>query len=94
MASFIRAKAESMGVDNCSVGIMERKEKLTLLGFASFLEFLNQYQLYPVIKTWPLGAPFLPLALALLIIGTLSNISALQRLLYAKKYFKMMNTEK
>ena len=30
MASYVRAKAESMGAESCSVGIAERKEKLSI----------------------------------------------------------------
>jgi len=65
MASYTRARAESAGrLDSCRVGIAERQEKLILLIIGSALQ------------------PFSDLALPLsvLIVGTLSHITVLQRL--------------
>ena len=36
MVSYTRAKAESLGVD-CSVGLMQRGERIIILGFGSLL---------------------------------------------------------
>jgi phosphatidylglycerophosphate synthase len=65
MASYTRARAESAGrMDSCRVGIAERQEKLILLLIGSVLQ------------------PFFNLALpvSVLIVGTLSHITVVQRL--------------
>jgi len=70
MASFVRAKAESVGgLTSCTVGIAERQEKLILLLLGSLLE------------------PLAPLALTVcvLIVGTLSHVTVVQRLHYTYK---------
>ncbi len=83
MASFIRAKAESSGiVESCSVGIMERKEKITLILIGSFLEFAWIETSW--LPFWP-WTDFGPIAAAVFIVGLFSNISALQRLEYTRK---------
>ncbi len=67
MASFVRAKAESVGgLKSCTVGIAERQEKLILLLLGSLLQ------------------PFFSIALlfAVIIVGILSHITAVQRLSY------------
>ncbi len=91
MASFIRAKAESSGiVENCSVGIMERKEKITLILIGSFLEFMKietQWLFF-----WPWN-DFGPIAAAVLIVGFFSNISALQRLNYTRMHAKAQTNQ-
>ena len=96
-ASYVRAKAESAGgLEHCSVGIAERKEKLFIVGLGAgfqipfeFLRFLLVLPGFPfnplnaVILAWPrqLG----PLGFAVLFVGIISHISAFQRLLYARK---------
>lgn len=90
MASFIRAKAESSGiVKNCSVGIMERKEKITLILIGSFLEYV--WLETPWLSFWP-SIEFGPLAIAIFIVGLFSNISALQRLAYTWKNAKQKHS--
>jgi phosphatidylglycerophosphate synthase len=67
MASFVRAKAESVGgLKSCTVGIAERQEKLILLLLGSFLE--------------PLFPLALPLCVAA--VGVLSHVTVIQRLRY------------
>ena len=72
MASYVRARAESVGMDNCSVGI-ERKEKITLIGIGTGLEglshALNWMQIYPTYDLF--GAVFIigPLALSIALVG-------------------------
>lgn len=70
MASFTRAKAESVGkVDSCIVGVAERQEKLLILiagGIGSIY-----YQ----------GA----LELASIVVGVLSHVTVVQRLDYTRK---------
>ena len=67
MASFTRAKAESVGgLKSCTVGIAERQEKLTVLLIGSILQ--------PFIT----GA----LLAAIITVGLLSHITVIQRLNY------------
>jgi phosphatidylglycerophosphate synthase len=67
MASFVRAKAESVGgLKSCTVGVAERQEKLILLLIGSFLE--------PLL---PLALP-----ICVVIVGVLSHVTVVQRLRY------------
>lgn len=70
MASYIRAKAESMdGIKNCTVGIAGRVEKLllTYLGIALLAFDMPRFANY---SFW--------------LVGLLSHITAIQRILYAR----------
>jgi phosphatidylglycerophosphate synthase len=70
MASFTRAKAESVGgLASCTVGVAERQEKIILLLVGSLVQ--------PFV---PFG-----LMIAVIIIGVLSHITVVQRLHYAFK---------
>ena len=67
MASFVRAKAESVGgLKSCTVGVAERQEKLILLLIGSFLE--------PLL---PLALP-----ICVVVVGVLSHVTVIQRLRY------------
>lgn len=70
MASFTRAKAESVGgMASCTVGIAERQEKLILVIIGSLAQFYyDNALLYAVV-----------------IIAVVSHITVIQRLLYAKR---------
>jgi phosphatidylglycerophosphate synthase len=71
MASFVRAKAESVGgLKSCTVGIAERQEKLILLLAGSLLQSLEP----------------LALTACVLIVGLLSHVTAVQRLHYTFKH--------
>ncbi len=85
MASYVRAKAENAGLENCSVGIAERKEKITIIAIGSFLEI--PYQMEMLQQLWLPSFPlvFGPLGAAILFVGIISNISAFQRLRFAQK---------
>ena len=72
MASYVRARAESSGkVASCDVGFAGRAEKLTLLIIGMGLQafFLRVH-----ILQW-----------AVIVVGVLSHITAIQRLLYARR---------
>jgi CDP-diacylglycerol--glycerol-3-phosphate 3-phosphatidyltransferase/archaetidylinositol phosphate synthase len=94
MASFSRAKAESVGgMDNCSVGIAERQEKLLIIScgilllayfptlWINFLTSLSSSVLdfFLAIQITNI------LALCTAIVGILSHITVVQRLAYAHK---------
>jgi phosphatidylglycerophosphate synthase len=77
IASYTRAAAESMGkIENCAVGIMGRMEKFIAIMLGAVLE-----SYFPV-GQWPRSGW---LELALIIVGVTSFITAIQRLVYAKK---------
>ncbi len=70
MASYVRAKAESTGqVKDCTVGLAGRAEKLILT--------------YGAIVALALGFPIWATIL-LIIVGLISHVTALQRLLYSR----------
>ncbi len=71
MASYIRAKAESAGgLKDCGVGIAGRAEKLILINGAIIMLGLG-YNIGAEVLIW--------------IVGLISHITLIQRLLYAKK---------
>ncbi len=77
IASYTRAAAESIGrIENCAVGIMGRLEKFIVIIIGSVLEHV-----FPE-GTWPRGGW---LEAALIVVGVASFITAVQRLIYAKK---------
>lgn len=101
MASFTRAKAESVGgMESCTVGIAERQEKL-LLQIAGILLLA-----LPATNIWMDALAYIPflldffvalditniLTLCIVIVGILSHITVAQRLLYARKV--ILATEK
>jgi phosphatidylglycerophosphate synthase len=94
MASFTRAKAESVGgMESCTVGIAERQEKL-ILQIAGILLLA-----IPTTNIWMDALGYIPflmnffvsiqitniLTLCIAIVGVLSHITVVQRLLYARK---------
>ena len=77
IASYTRAAAESIGrIENCAVGIMGRLEKFILIIGGSITEH------FLPVGTWPKGGW---LEFALIIVGLTSVITAVQRLIYARK---------
>ncbi len=95
MASFTRAKAESVGgMDNCSVGIAERQEKLILtfvgillLALPSTNIWLDFLTLLPVavMDVFVVLEMTNILTLCVVIVGVLSHFTVVQRLAYARK---------
>ena len=103
MASFTRAKAESVGgMENCAVGIAERQEKLILTIAGILLVAL------PTNNIWMDFLLFLPpsimqffvflditniLTFCIVIVVILSHITVAQRLLYARKVIGSMERD-
>ena len=71
MVSYTRARAQGLGVD-CKVGLMQRPERITLLILGSLLGGI------PVIGT-------VIMKVTLVVLAILTNITALQRMIYVKK---------
>ena len=77
IASYTRAAAESMSnIENCAVGIMGRLEKFIIIIIGSLLEYFFPEGAFPR-SGW--------LEVALIIVGTTSFITAIQRLVYTYK---------
>lgn len=77
IASYTRAAAESIGkLENCAVGIMGRLEKFIVIIAGSITE------IFLPTGNWPKGGW---LELALIIVGVTSMITAVQRMIFAKR---------
>jgi phosphatidylglycerophosphate synthase len=77
IASYVRAVAESIGkLENCAVGIMGRTEKVMVIIVGAIIEH------FAPVGTFPKGGW---LELALIIVGTASIITAIQRMVFAKR---------
>ena len=90
LASYVRSTAELRGglrMDSTK-GIFERKEKLSLLSLGCLIEILLIEGL--IANIWPFES-FGILTTIVLFIGIASNISAFQRLLFAKKFHSEQN---
>ncbi len=94
MASFSRAKAESVGgMESCSVGIAERQEKLILqiagillLALPATNIWMDALSAVPFLLTILVDLQITNiLTLCIVIVGVLSHITVAQRLLYARK---------
>ena len=94
MASFSRAKAESVGgMDNCAVGIAERQEKLILTIIGILLLALPSTNIWmdllslspPILDFFVLIGVTNILTLCIIIAGVLSHTTVAQRLVYAHK---------
>lgn len=100
MASFTRAKAESVGgMESCTVGIAERQEKLilTIAGILLLsIDPLDGWMGYSsslpaLINNWFISLNIINiLTLCIMIVGILSHITVVQRLRYAQR---MINGE-
>lgn len=79
MVSYTRARAEGLGFE-CSVGIMQRAERMTLLTLGSFLGVIfNKFD---------------PVIIAVLgVIALVSNFTAIQRTLYVRKLELLQNSK-
>jgi len=71
MVSYTRAKAEALGVD-CKVGLMQRAERVVLLGLGGMLT--------PLVGAFAPDWRYAPLLAALGIIAVLANLTALERI--------------
>jgi CDP-diacylglycerol--glycerol-3-phosphate 3-phosphatidyltransferase len=71
MVSYTRAKAEALGVE-CKVGLMQRAERVVLLGVGGALTPLAG----AIRSEWQ----YVPLLLALGLIAVLANLTALERI--------------
>ncbi|MFW9778761.1 MAG: CDP-alcohol phosphatidyltransferase family protein [Candidatus Heimdallarchaeota archaeon] len=88
LASYVRAAAEERGglKMTSTIGIFERKEKLTLLAMGCVIEaFFYQGFVWMPPSWWPFSFGILPIVI--IVIGLFSNLSAIQRLRYARAFY-------
>jgi len=87
MVSYVRARAEGLGVD-CSVGLMQRPERILIVGISAILcgvfsYFLGPFKihLFGTLSFETISIFTFPMA----ILAILANQTALQRLAHSKK---------
>ena len=90
MVSYTRARAEGLGVE-CSVGLMQRPERILIIGVSAILCGLFSAYVSGEFKYMVDGIP-IPLfetitlfTLPLTIVAVLANVTAIRRLYYSKK---------
>ncbi len=90
MVSYTRARAEGLGVD-CSVGLMQRPERILIIGISAILCGLFSAQFSGDFRFTMEGLPF-PLfetitifTLPLTILAVMANITAIRRLNHSRK---------
>jgi len=90
MVSYTRARAEGVGVTCKEVGIMQRPERIVLLGFGAIFSSI----LYMLRDT--LGADFGPylMGLVLVLIAVLANYTAISRIAFVMRELKEDGTKK
>jgi len=77
MASFTRAKAESIGgLESCTVGIAERQEKLLSIIIGSLIGYFIREHAREIMN------------ITFIIVGILSHITVIQRLMYTRRHAK------
>lgn len=75
MVSYTRARAEALGV-RCEIGLLQRPERFVLLGFGSISSSIAVHVF---------GGDHELLAVVVLLLAVLSNITAVQRIVYASR---------
>ncbi|MFZ1081952.1 MAG: CDP-alcohol phosphatidyltransferase family protein [Candidatus Kryptoniota bacterium] len=93
MVSYIRARAETIGF-KANVGLTRRQERVVILGFGLLLNAFNDFfdKLFDPIAFKIFGNDFVhppfAIAVAVVLLAFLTNITALQRLYYVYQQFK------
>ena len=87
LVSYVRAKADTMGVDLREIGAMQRPERMFSLGFGSIVSSALQVSLMPF---WGKGNPPPQHVLILVIIGLAisTNWTAIRRIRYTMQILK------
>jgi phosphatidylglycerophosphate synthase len=78
IASYVRAAAESIGkLENCAVGFMGRTEKFITIMLGAIIEHFVPHHVHWFHVGW--------LELALIVVGTASIVTAIQRMFFAHR---------
>lgn len=91
MVSYNRARSEGLGVKMADVGLMQRPERILLIGISGILCGLTSNALggdYKITVDWlpfPLFETITVFTFPIFILAILSNFTAISRLLFAKK---------
>jgi len=99
MVSYTRSRAESLGVD-CSVGLMQRPERIILIGFSALFcgitaELIGgDFRIYSETLHFPLFETISIFTFPIAVIAVLANITAIKRLNYCKNELKRMSEQK
>jgi CDP-diacylglycerol---glycerol-3-phosphate 3-phosphatidyltransferase len=80
MVSYTKAKAESMGIE-CDVGLMQRPERIVMLGLGSIVSSIFQIAIMPFYGPSHNPPQYL-LILIIIIMAVLTNLTALHRIHY------------
>jgi len=95
MVSYTRARAEALGV-NCSVGFMQRPERVIIIGFSAVLSgliaslFGNDLRIYSEFLSYPVFEPVFVFILPLAFVAIMANATAIRRLVHSWKEFKKL----
>ncbi len=90
MVSYTRARAEGLGV-KCDVGIMQRPERILLVGISAILcglfsgFFGGDYRIYSETLSYPIFETIFIFGFPIAILAITANITAIRRLLFSKK---------
>lgn len=89
MVSYVRARAEGLGVD-CKVGIMQRPERVLTIGISAILygvisSFTGTFKITPDWSPIPLFENISIFTIPIFILAVLTNYTAFHRLFHCKK---------
>lgn len=90
MVSYTRARAEGLGV-NCSVGLMQRPERILIIGISAILCGVfssvmgGDYKIFVDFLPFGVFETISVFTMPLAILAVLSNITALRRLMYSRE---------
>jgi len=90
MVSYTRARAEGLGV-NCSVGLMQRPERILIIGISAILCGVfssimgGDYKIFVDFLPFGVFETISVFTVPLAVLAVLSNITALRRLMYSRE---------
>ncbi len=96
MVSYIRARAETLGF-KANVGLARRQERVLILGFGLLFNLFDNFfeKIFSPVIIRLFGNNFVhppfAVAVAVLLLAVLTNITAIERLFYVYKQFKEEN---
>ena len=78
MVSYMRARAEGLGV-RCEIGMLQRPERFVILGFGSIFNSIAEHLA---------GGPQVLLTATIVVLAVLSNVTAVQRVVYVSRQLR------
>lgn len=91
MVSYVRARAEGLGIE-CKGGFMQRPERIIIISLGAilcgvFYYFFGDYKVYVDWLSFPIFEPVLIFIIPLVFVAVFANITAVGRLVSARKSF-------